>query len=635
MSGLEALGAAAASIELFKLARSCLSICNDLRKTKLHSDEQTQLQFQLVAQSTKFERWCEKLGVQKMIRLAELNPDDWKATSEFAQFEALLTSQLRFKNDNTARLTINILETVKQKFAAADKILAPYVAGPTSSELELSRREKSRTWFSKKIRFERPSHAMKESDTATNEILKHRLPLYFTARWVSVDKSAIMQLLCSIEKLNSSLVDLLPVGMQAQVSRATTIAILNSANEFNGDSICSAYGDDDLGVLISLRRWQIHEQEDRIGNVSSMLSSNHPAGDISDTRVHTYPTQDFKRGTLRLGAARSLSVLDGKSVVVEWKYYSNNHPLRHEHSIRLAGLVGLLNRNKLYNRFLAPPCKGLVNDISNSRIGIVFSIERFDTPNMENLLELMQNSHSAAPPLGERFRLARDLVVTLSSLHSVQWLHKSIRSDNIIIIKQKSLEGPVEQAQRSVRHMDSETDELRPKKRDSRYGASHIASAPESLPPFYLLGWDLSRPDHPSELSETLSISTAEFRSKRDRIQLYSHPESFTALDSAKRSRFQPRFDIYSMGLVLLEIGLWRPIETIRHKDIEEFRGKVRGEYCNKLLSKMGQIYWRAVQRCLYNDFSGDEEITVDDPDFSLQVAFEKLVVSELERCCA
>ncbi|KAI3337492.1 hypothetical protein HD806DRAFT_476834 [Xylariaceae sp. AK1471] len=635
MSGLEVLGAAAAAIELFKVARSCLSICNDLRKTKLHSEEQTQLQFQLVAQSIKFERWCEKLGVQEMIQLANSNPQHWAATTKFTQFETLLTSQLRFKNNDTARLTITVLENVEQKFAAADKILTLYVAGNTSSELELSEREKPRTWFSRKIRNEPPSHTIDESVTARNAKSKHRSSLYSTARWVSVDKNAIMQLLSSIEKLNNALIDLLPVSMQAQVGRTTNIAILNSANNFNFDSIRSFYGDDDLGILMSLKRWKIREREDGHGDVSSKLSLNHSADDISNTRIHTYPTQDFKRGTLRPGAARSLSVLDGNSVIVEWKYYSNNSPFRIEHSTRLASLVGLLNHNKLYNRFLALPCKGLVNDGANSRVGLVFSIGGSDTPNVENLLELMQNSHRTAPPLGERFRLARDLVVALSSLHSVQWLHKSLRSDNIIILKQKISKGPMEQAQRLTRHTDSETDEVGLTKRESKYGATHITSVPEPLPPFYLLGWDLSRPDHPSELSETLSISTSEFQSKRDRIRLYSHPELSTASESAKRARFQPQFDIYSMGLVLLEIGLWRPIETIRHKNLNEFRERVHGEYCDKLLSKMGQIYWRAVQRYLYNDFSVDKEETAGDSDFSLQVAFEKLVVSELERCCA
>ncbi len=59
------------------------------------------------------------------------------------------------------------------------------------------------------------------------------------------------------------------------------------------------------------------------------------------------------------------------------------------------------------------------------------------------------------------------------------------------------------------------------------------------------------------------------------------------------------------MGLVLLEIGLWRSIDTIcvRCRDDNQFRFRVCSEYCDRLLSTMGVVYWRVVQRCLSNDF--------------------------------
>jgi hypothetical protein len=91
------------------------------------------------------------------------------------------------------------------------------------------------------------------------------------------------------------------------------------------------------------------------------------------------------------------------------------------------------------------------------------------------------------------------------------------------------------------------------------------------------------------------------------------------------------------MQLILLEIGLWRTLDSIRHgcKSDDEFRLRVRTDYCDRLQGKMGLIYWRAVQRCLHNDFDLAEEGLLGKDDYSLQIEFEKHVVFELEKCFA
>jgi hypothetical protein len=143
-------------------------------------------------------------------------------------------------------------------------------------------------------------------------------------------------------------------------------------------------------------------------------------------------------------------------------------------------------------------------------------------------------------------------------------------------------------------------------------------------------------------LSETLSVSTSGYQSKKDTIEMYSHPATHHKISSStakKRERYRAEFDIYSIGLVLLEIGLWRTMDTIRLRcrDDSTFRSRVRTEYCDRLLPAMGVVYWRVVQRCLCNDFGLEEQAGGPDIEdkFSLQVAFEKHVVTELEKCFA
>lgn len=637
-TGLEVLGAVAASIELVGVAKSCLLAFNDLRNSDQPSKEQQELHFRLLTQGVKFERWCETLGVQDMIALAESNPKGWKQTNEWKAFERAMTFELRFKNGDMARLTLDIVKNMKLKFIEAGKIFTKYSDSKPTSAPETTKSRLNLRWSRLSHKGngappQCPTPPTEDSHSTTSRGTR----LYSNARWLSTDKSAVLKLLTSIEKINESLVDLLQPTLQDQIDRRTNMAILDSKG-YHTLSLAQSLpeGSNDLKALASMKQWQLQEQRENRDDTSSIQSSTTLQYEPSNHRVYTYTVQDFKRGTLGIGDSRSLSFLDGKSVVIEWKYYSNDHPFRMEHSVRLAGLVSILNHNNLFNKFLALPCKGLVSDNDNSRIGIVFVIGEESITMVKSLQIQIRTTSATPPPVGERFYLAKRLSLSLHYLLSVQWLHKSIRSDNILSFVSHSAKSITEHPKRSIADP-AETDVVDENPKSKSAAKAQLTGLPVALPPSYLLGWDLSRPDHPSELSETLSISTAGFQTKLETIQMYSHPDISSNTKTGKRPRYRAQFDIYSMGLVLLEIGLWRTLDTIRPrcKDDEDFRRRVQAEYCDKLQSKMGLIYWRAVQRCLNNDFSVEEENSSEDKESSLQVAFEKYVVCELERCCA
>lgn len=166
-----------------------------------------------------------------------------------------------------------------------------------------------------------------------------------------------------------------------------------------------------------------------------------------------------------------------------------------------------------------------------------------------------------------------------------------------------------------------------------------LSPFPMPLPQFYIIGWNLSRPDDPSEFSESLSLSSANYRNKRENMRLYTHPEIHSSiLSRTNRPRHRTEFDIYSVGLVLLEVGLWRTLDSLRRKcnTDEDFRSKIRGEYCNKHLPKMGAVYCRATQRCIANDFGLQQNVPeAANGEFPLKSAFEQQVLSELSKCVA
>jgi serine/threonine protein kinase len=416
--------------------------------------------------------------------------------------------------------------------------------------------------------------------------------------------------------------------------------------------------DSGLQVLAQIKQWHVvGGTNELIGastpeNSSAQRLSSRPSEEAVDRAIQTYRPETFTKGTLPLDAARSLSMLNGQRVMVEWRYFSSETTTRRDPARRLGGLVSLLNRNRLYERFLTLPClRGLAVDSSNCRIGIVFSLDGVTGgQSIESLQDVIRR---VAQPVsvGQRFKLARDIATAVHHLHSVRWLHKSIRSDNILCFS-SVIKGLLDAETAStaawskvrltaLKQPGAPTVVNGSTSSDNTAILPSMTKCPDPLPQFYLVGWDLSRPDHASELSESLSVSTAGYRSRRDAIRMYSHP--YTHAESTAKQQYRPQFDIYSLGLVLLEIGLWRTIDTIwkQCQGDAGFRLLVRTEYCDRLLGKMGEVYWRAVQRCLNDDFGVGEEnpdggdLSPTVRNLSLQESFEKNVVCELERCHA
>lgn len=59
-------------------------------------------------------------------------------------------------------------------------------------------------------------------------------------------------------------------------------------------------------------------------------------------------------------------------MLVGWKFYSKEKPIRVERIMQLGNLLGLLKCGDLSKKFVATECKGLITNDKNSRIGIIF-----------------------------------------------------------------------------------------------------------------------------------------------------------------------------------------------------------------------------------------------------------------------
>jgi Prion-inhibition and propagation len=296
-------------------------------------------------------------------------------------------------------------------------------------------------------------------------------------------------------------------------------------------------------------------------------------------------------------------------VWVEWKEYKteiddetrNSVPLA-ESLKRVKELVALLQSSRL-NAFRIPACLGWYdyrdNDIARSShpplYGIVFRKED-QSDNSSDPISLLDHIKTVpCPSLSARAALAHKLADSVLYLHAVRWLHKSIRSDGILFF------------------LNAKTHEL-----DIREP--------------YMSGFEYSRPDRTDAHSTHIPPSP--------RNEAYVHP-SYQGVKA--RGTYRKSFDIYSLGIVLLEIAYWQPILTIL---ADEFATKAepissevqliqtllidtRTKYVENLKGMVGERFHTAVDSCLCVMAGRKDETTIE-ASAKLQRDFTHLVVENL-----
>ena len=644
MSGLEVLGAIASSIELAKVIHSYISFIREASHTSKHEAEQTDFHFHLLMEVIRFETWCESIGAATTFKLDTDDSRGWKQPEKTAQLKQHLDFELRISNEAVARLTLASVRGLAQKFEDAWNIIQSHrpesaskesLVSSTASTVQSwadSRSDNARKMTSKNrwSKFARGSRQEPQARTPveTRPSVYHRV--HAAIKWTSVDKKTLSALLDDISKLNDSLLTLLAYESRKRTQRQVMTAMLDGFRPRDAAYITSMPSHEDFAAMAQLKTFN-----DKTADAESQ-EEEHASLFQPPQMIHI---DDLKDEKIQSGGLRSICRLDEDAVLLEWKVYSKDKPIRMERSVQLGNLVSLLNQSNVYERFHAPKCKGLVNDDANDRVGLVFApnwSSRHATPHTWNpccvdLQTVIRNPNVHVPSVGERFRIATLLTAALHQLHSVNWLHKSLRSDNVLFFQhpENGEEGEKINETAETGHGDMP---------GAIAGQKRLREPPAPLPMPYILGWNLSRPSGPSQFTETVSTSTEAFQSSLQNRRLYTHPEVFSTNDTP-RTKYRAEFDVYSLGLMLLEIGLWRTLDTIRVRcrNDSDFRERLSGDYCDKLIPKMGNLYWRATQRCIAYDFEVDDNNTGQSKSeqYRYHQAFEKQIIQELRKCQA
>jgi serine/threonine protein kinase len=175
--------------------------------------------------------------------------------------------------------------------------------------------------------------------------------------------------------------------------------------------------------------------------------------------------------------------------------------------------------------------------------------------------------------------LARRLATAVFFVHSVGWVHKAIRPENILIF-QKTSRGQAQEG--------------------GKQAASDHSSSPRwSLGSACLVGFDAGRDD----LAETDPGA----RNQNSLVdEIYTHPDRQAS--AQYHTRHTMSHDIYSLGVVLTEIGIWTPLEnkvSLGHGNKAPQIQDILANLARETALMMGEKYARLVQMCLRQ---GDQE---------------------------
>jgi len=187
-------------------------------------------------------------------------------------------------------------------------------------------------------------------------------------------------------------------------------------------------------------------------------------------------------------------------------------------------------------------------------------------------------------PLDGRIRIAHKLAEALFFLHTANFLHKNITSSSVVALR---------------REMGM-----------SNFEFSEDPTSSLPVDECYLMGFDLIRSNDARTIGEGAGAKQDQTEKTPRSIwdfDVYQHPHR---LREKNRPRYIKTYDVYSLGVVLLEIGLWEPLVNIQGN----FDEKTPNHWPKELIKaaretemRMGQRYRFLVQWCL--GLTGDEII--------------------------
>ena len=205
----------------------------------------------------------------------------------------------------------------------------------------------------------------------------------------------------------------------------------------------------------------------------------------------------------------------------------------------------------------------------------------YPTSSMMTLAEMISGDPfpKVEASLNERLKLAHKLAEAVFFLHAAGFVHKNITSYSVVGLRRS------------------------------------VVLPGEIVPDTYLLGFDLIRGKDTITTKEGAIYGSEHTESMWD-FNVFQHPDRFKGSYS---DRYIKTYDVYSLGIVLLEVGLWEPLQRVARgltkKDPLSWPRELL-EIVPQIGPRAGESYQNLVAWCL--GLKGDH--IVADSDFVREV---------------
>lgn len=354
-------------------------------------------------------------------------------------------------------------------------------------------------------------------------------------KWALKDREAFMGLVDRLETLNRNLWEVVRNDKSDEI-RIVTGVLAGLSKQFDLSQLQQqAKGSLESLLQLAARLKEMQEQD------ASVIA----------TGVRKIPAEslDLECGA-EVRSGRYLGFYTPKDQVtervwIEWKSVSKTNLARDQIVTRIYALGALLTGTNI-EVFQRPTCLGIFDDRTfeertkgNRRIAFVYQLQsQADELPVSFLYMLKEAKKYPRPPLGDRFTMAYKLASALSLFHATNWVHKSFRSDNILFAIRSSITNP----------------------QISGFQYSRLAA-------------DTSMESH---------------RIGNPELDLYYHPEISKGWSKVK--------DIYSLGVILIEIAFWRPVFEERFRTMwpaqvsEAILGDLSGKFGADLLGWWAEL---------------------------------------------
>ena len=391
-----------------------------------------------------------------------------------------------------------------------------------------------------------------------------------------------------LRKINHHLFEMLPQSLQVEATNLWEHSLLETTDgrllEQVSNNLAEESPQSSIGALAAIKRMRLLVKK-RSSQSDTLYLDPNSMRDRKDEEIFS------SQFILQDGESTVPVLVERKRVDIDEKEDRMTEGILD----RLEDVAKLVNCADRYNGLRVLHCRGTYYDEAKSAFAMVYDFPDLLVPKTELTATTLRTaverapSYQELPLLGDRFRLAHDLASSVFRFHSVGWLHKCISSKVVMFF--------------------------------------HHQHSPwtAQMGSWYLRGFLHSRLNEEEAISEGM---TSDIESSD-----YQHPEYLHGLKLGSW-RYLTRFDYYSLGIVLLEIGLWRSLREITGRwegTPEAMREKLLRSVVPQLGPRAGASYRDAVVECLTGRFA----VTHGEDSTALHRSFKTFVVDQLAQCRA